>query len=317
MAVGIHRRAHVNGQTGMTEPNQGNGLSSLEDVRTRLAAQDYIADNDIHMAVYLAAALDKPLLVEGPAGVGKTEIAKVMARALDTDLIRLQCYEGLDASQALYEWNYPRQLLEIRLQEQKQATTEQAQSRIFSEEFLLTRPLLAAIRHPRAPVLLIDELDRADEAFESFLLEILSDWQISVPELGTLKARHIPHVVITGNRTRALSDATRRRCMYLWIDYPTPAKELEIIQRKLPQIDRQLAQSLCDYLAWVREQRLAKRPGVAESLDWARGLVTLGATDLAASQVGASLGLLFKDPEDLSEMRARLATYVQASAAGA
>lgn len=298
----------------MTDSDQGKRLDSLEAVQARLAAQNYIADDDIHMAIYLATALGKPLLVEGPAGVGKTEIAKVMARALDTDLIRLQCYEGLDASQALYEWNYPRQLLEIRLQEQNRVTAEQAHSRIFSEDFLLTRPLLAAIRHPQTPVLLIDELDRADEAFESFLLEILSDWQISVPELGTLKARHIPHVVITGNRSRALSDATRRRCMYLWIDYPTPTKELEIIRRKLPQIDHRLAQSLCDYLAWAREQRLAKRPGVAESLDWARGLLTLGATDLGASQVGASLGLLFKDPEDLGEMRARLAGYLQEAA---
>lgn len=286
------------------------GLPDLDTVQRWLSAQDYVADDEIHMAVYLAATLGKPLLVEGPAGVGKTEIAKSMARVLETDLIRLQCYEGLDSSQALYEWNYPRQLLEIRLQEQAQAGLQATQDRIFSEEFLLARPLLAAIRHPQAPVLLIDELDRADEAFESFLLEILSDWQVSVPELGTLKARHVPFVVITGNRTRALADATRRRCMYLWIDYPTPEKELEILQRKLPGIERSLAQSLCDYLAWVREQRLAKLPGVAESLDWARALVALGETGLHGEGLGNTLGLLFKDHEDLTEMRSRMQEYL-------
>jgi len=286
---------------------------NLESVQTQLGAQNYIADDEIHMAVYLSAVLEKPLLVEGPAGVGKTEIAKSLALALDTDLIRLQCYEGLDASQALYEWNYARQLLEIRLQEGEAASSTDTQTRIFSEEFLLTRPLLAAIRHHKAPVLLIDELDRADEAFESFLLEILSDWQVSVPELGTLKAKHVPYVVITGNRTRALADATRRRCMYLWIDYPSPEKELAILRRKLPNIDQALAQSICDYLAWVREQRLAKVPGVAESLDWARALVALGESDLNSKNARLSLGLLFKDPEDLEEMRERLQGYLQES----
>lgn len=290
-----------------------NPLQSPDDVKTRLQAQDYVADDEIHMAVYLAARLCKPLLVEGPAGVGKTEIAKAMASALDTDLIRLQCYEGLDASQALYEWNYPRQLLEIRLQERSATNTQETQAHIFSEEFLLTRPLLAALRHPKAPVLLIDELDRADEAFESFLLEILSDWQISIPELGTLKAEHVPYVVITGNRTRALSDATRRRCMYLWIDYPTPEKELGIIQRKVPDIDAQLAQAICDCLAWVREQRLAKLPGVAETLDWARALMALGERDLGSKNAAQSLGLLFKDPEDLQTMRERLQTWLRES----
>lgn len=284
---------------------------SLDSVRTQLSAQDYVADDEINMAVYLASELQKPLLVEGPAGVGKTEIAKSMAQALDTDLIRLQCYEGLDASQALYEWNYARQLLEIRLAERDAATATSTQARIFSEEFLLTRPLLAAIQHPKPPVLLIDELDRADEAFESFLLEILSDWQVSIPELGTLKAKHIPYVVITGNRTRALADATRRRCMYLWIDYPTPDKELEILRRKLPNIDPTLAQAICNYLAWVREQRLAKAPGVAESLDWARALVALGESKLSGNAVGLTLGLLFKDAHDLDDMRERLQEYLQ------
>lgn len=284
---------------------------SLDSVRTQLSAQNYVADDEINMAVYLAAELQKPLLVEGPAGVGKTEIAKSMAQALDTDLIRLQCYEGLDASQALYEWNYARQLLEIRLAERDAASATSTQARIFSEEFLLTRPLMAAIQHPKPPVLLIDELDRADEAFESFLLEILSDWQVSIPELGTLKAKHIPYVVITGNRTRALADATRRRCMYLWIDYPTPDKELDILRRKLPNIDPSLAQAICDYLAWVREQRLAKSPGVAESLDWARALVALGESKLSGDAVGLTLGLLFKDAQDLDDMRERLQEYLQ------
>lgn len=288
-------------------------LATPEDVAARLQAQAYIADDDICMAVFLAARLGKPLLVEGPAGVGKTEIAKTLAAVLDTNLIRLQCYEGLDAGQALYEWDYQRQLLEIKLQEHANASLEAKTARIFSEEFLLTRPLLAAIRQPRAPVLLIDELDRADEAFESFLLEVLSDWQVSIPELGTLTAEHVPHVVITGNRTRALAEATRRRCLYLWIDYPSPDKELAIVHARLPGIDARLAASICAYLAWVREQRLAKVPGVAETLDWATALLALGENRLGNDRVARTLGLLFKDPQDLEAMRVRLGEAVAAA----
>jgi MoxR-like ATPase len=284
-------------------------LTAPDEVAQRLAAQDYVADDEIVIAVYLAAALNKPLLVEGPAGVGKTEIAKVLATALDTELIRLQCYEGLDAAQSLYEWNYPRQLLEIRLQESGDGGADDKVARIFSEDFLLERPLLKAIRASRPPVLLIDELDRADEAFESFLLEILSDWQVSIPELGTLRAKQPPHVVITGNRTRPLAEATRRRCLYLWIDYPGPAKEREIVTRKLPGIDAELAAAICGYLAWVREQRLGKTPGVSETLDWAQALVALGETALDGANAPATLGALFKDPQDLAQMRERLRGY--------
>lgn len=285
-------------------------LSGPEAVAERLAEQDYVADDGIVTSVYLAAALNKPLLVEGPAGVGKTEIAKSLAATLDTELIRLQCYEGLDAAQALYEWNYPRQLLEIRLQESGGGSAEDKAARIFGEEFLLERPLLKAIRAERPPVLLIDELDRADEAFESFLLEILSDWQVSIPELGTLRAARPPHVVITGNRTRPLAEATRRRCLYLWIGYPDPAKEREIVTRKLPEIDADLATAICDYLAKVRAERLGKTPGVSETLDWARALVALGETDLHGDRVPDTLGALFKDPRDLEQMRERLAEFL-------
>jgi len=287
----------------------------VADVRDRLAGQAYIVDDELGTALFLADRLQKPLLVEGPAGVGKTEIAKSLADALDTRLIRLQCYEGLDASQALYEWNYQRQLLEIRLQEGGEADLEDKERRIFSEAFLLERPLLAAIRAERAPVLLIDELDRADEAFESFLLEILSDWQVSIPELGTLRARQVPLVVVTGNRTRALADATRRRCLYLWLDYPSPDKELEIVRRKVPDVDRALAERICETLAWVREQRLGKLPGVAETLDWTRALVALGESDLGSDRIGCTLGMLFKDPDDLETMRSRLRDYLDQRAA--
>ncbi|MBO9470127.1 MoxR family ATPase [Endozoicomonas sp. G2_2] len=293
----------------MTGANPTRRFDSPEALDAALVDQAYITDSELRMTLYLAMALGKPLLVEGPAGVGKTEIARALAAALDTRLIRLQCYEGLDAAQALYEWDYPRQLLEIRLQEAAGASVDTLRASLYSDDFLLERPLLAALRRSPPPVLLVDELDRADEAFESFLLEILSEWQISIPEYGTVRAAVPPVVVITGNRTRALAEATRRRCLYLWLDYPDRAKERAVLERRLPGIDTTLADAIVDYLAWARGQDLLKTPGLSETLDWAAALIEIGAADLDNAQVPATLGALFKDPADIDAMRERLAAY--------
>ena len=282
-----------------------------ERLQRQLADEGYIAGGEICLSLHLARELGRPLLVEGPAGVGKTEIAKVLARLLDTDLIRLQCYEGLDTSTALYEWNYQRQLLQIRMEEQGERSLEQREAHIFSEPFLLKRPLLQAITHHRPPVLLIDELDRADEEFESFLLELLSDWQITIPELGTIRASHVPHVVVTGNRTRELSDALRRRCFYLWIDYPDFDKELAIVGARVDGIDAELAAQICRFMAGARRQQLEKPPGVAETLDWARALVALHRRHLDAATVEETLGLVFKDYHDVSHVKQSLAEFLE------
>lgn len=280
-------------------------------IQQLLNAQGYIADREIAMSLHLAQTLTKPLLVEGPAGVGKTEIAKVMARALDTDLIRLQCYEGLDAHTALYEWNYQRQLLHIKLEEGSDKTVEEKEATIFGKDFLLDRPLLQAITHHQSPVLLIDELDRADEEFESFLLEVLSEWQITIPEIGTIHATHPPHVVITSNRTRELSDAVRRRCFYLWIDYPDFDKELAILRGKVPDIDARLATQICRFMELVRQQKLEKIPGVAETLDWARALVALHQQHLNPQFIEETLGIVFKDWTDVRQMKESLPEFMQ------
>src|SRR5919201_1780767 len=257
-------------------------------------------------AVYLAMMLKKPLLIEGHAGVGKTEIAKVLARVLDTDLIRLQCYEGLDAASALYEWNYARQLLHIRLQE-RDGHAADAEAKIFSEAFLLKRPLLQAIAHEgRAPVLLVDEIDRSDEEFEAFLLEVLSDFQVTVPELGTLRARERPHVLLTSNRTRELSDALRRRCLYLFIDHPLFEKELAIVRRKVPGAGEDLAAQIVGLVQKLRRAKLAKVPGVSETLDWAQALVVLHAAHLSKEIVAETLGCVVKDESDLRRVKAEL-----------
>ena len=282
-----------------------------ERLQRQLADEGYIAGGEICLSLHLARELRKPLLVEGPAGVGKTEIAKVLARLLGTDLIRLQCYEGLDTSTALYEWNYQRQLLQIRMEEHGERSLEQREAHIFSEPFLLKRPLLQAITHHRPPVLLIDELDRADEEFESFLLELLSDWQITIPELGTIRASHVPHVVVTGNRTRELSDALRRRCFYLWIDYPDFDKELAIVRARVDGIDAELAAQICRFMAGARSQQLEKPPGVAETLDWARALVALHRRHLDAATVEETLGLVFKDYHDVSHVKQSLAEFLE------
>ncbi len=271
----------------------------LDRIQQMLDNQGYVTERNIVMSVFLAMQLGKPLLVEGPAGVGKTEIAKVMAKALDTDLIRLQCYEGLDATHALYEWNYQRQLLHIKLEEQTDKTVEEKEKTIFSDAFLLKRPLLQAITHHKAPVLLIDEIDRADEEFESFLLEVLSDWQITIPEIGTVSAHHIPYVVVTSNRVRELSEALRRRCLYLWIEYPEFEKELSIVQGKVPGIDQKLAGQICHFMQEVRQMKLDKVPGVAETLDWAMALASLHITHLDKQIVEDTLGIVLKDWQDI------------------
>ena len=271
----------------------------LEKIQQMLLEQGYITEPSIVMSVFLAMQLRKPLLIEGPAGVGKTEIAKVMAAALATDLIRLQCYEGLDATHALYEWNYQQQLLHLKMAEDSGKTLEERERDIFSEKFLLKRPLLQAITHHQAPVLLIDEIDRADEEFESFLLEVLSDWQISIPEIGTVKATHIPQVIVTSNRVRELSEALRRRCLYLWIEYPDFEKELKIVRNKVPGIDERLARQVCRFMQEVRKMRLEKVPGIAETLDWAMALSALHIEYLDKELVESTLGIILKDWQDM------------------
>jgi MoxR-like ATPase len=272
-----------------------------------LEQQIYIADAAIATAVYLSMVLGKPLLVEGPAGVGKTEIAKALANALDTKLIRLQCYEGLDATTALYEWNYPKQLLHLTLEESSTASEAEKEAMIFSEAFLLKRPLLQAItEHDRAPVLLIDEIDRSDEEFEAFLLEVLSDFQVTIPEIGSIKATHRPHVVLTSNRSRDLSDALRRRCLYHWIDYPSHEKELQIVRAKVSGIGETLSAQLTRVMQATRTMSLSKIPGVAETLDWANALVALQAPALNEQIVAETLGCFLKDEGDIAAFKAEL-----------
>jgi MoxR-like ATPase len=280
----------------------------IRKIQSMMEAAEYVTDAPVATSVHLALSLRKPLLIEGHAGVGKTEVAKVMARVLGTNLIRLQCYEGLDAAAALYEWNYQKQLLHIRLHEGAARTVDQEEQEIFSEAFLLKRPLLQAITQPdQSPVLLVDEVDRADEEFEAFMLEVFSDWQVTIPEIGTIKATHPPHVILTSNRTRELSDALRRRCLYLWIDYPGFDKEVAIVERKVPGIDRRLAGEVARFMESLRRVRLAKVPGVAETLDWAQALVGLHADHLDETLVSETLGCVLKDADDIKRFRAEVA----------
>jgi MoxR-like ATPase len=265
----------------------------------------YIADRSLATAVYLITKLRKPLLIEGHAGLGKTEVAKILAAMLGTQLIRLQCYEGLDVSSSVYEWNYQKQLLAIRIQEGTQQTIEEKERHIFSREFLLERPLLKSIlAQDASPVLLIDEIDRADEAFEAFLLELLSDFQISVPELGTIQARHIPYVVLTSNRTRELSDALKRRCLYHWIDYPSFEKEMRIVRARLPGIEEELGMQVVRYVQAARQLDLAKPPGVAETLDCAQAVLSLGSRRLDAEVIEETMGCVAKSMEDVAKLKA-------------
>src|SRR5947208_6286210 len=272
-----------------------------------MEAADYVTDAPVATSVHLATSLRKPLLIEGHAGVGKTEIAKVMSRMLETNLIRLQCYEGLDAAAALYEWNYQKQLLHIKLGEASTRPLGEREHEIFSEAFLLRRPLLQAISQESSPVLLIDEIDRADEELEAFMLEVFAEWQVTIPEIGTIKAAHPPHVILTSNRTRELSDALRRRCLYLWIDYPAFEKEVRIVSLKVPGINRRLAAEVTRFMEALRRMRLSKVPGVAETLDWAQALAALHADHLDEALVSETLGCVLKDAEDIKRFRAEVA----------
>jgi len=280
----------------------------IRKIQESMEQAEYVTDAPVATSVYLAQRLKKPLLIEGHAGVGKTEVAKVMTRMLGTNLIRLQCYEGLDAAAALYEWNYQKQLLHIKLNEGRNRALEEEEHAIFSEAFLLRRPLLQAISQPdQSPVLLVDEVDRADEEFEAFMLEVFSDWQVTIPEIGTLKATHPPHVILTSNRTRELSDALRRRCLYLWIDYPPFDKEVRIVRRKVPGVDARLAAEVGRFMEHLRGKRLAKVPGVAETLDWAQALADLHADHLDETVVAETLGCVLKDADDIKRFRAEVA----------
>src|SRR5216683_290070 len=260
--------------------------AEIEKIQQMMEGADYVTDPAIATSVHLAMTLKKPLLIEGHAGVGKTEVAKVMARMLHANLIRLQCYEGLDAAQALYEWNYPKQLLHIKLEESTTHSLREKEATIFSEPFLIRRPLLQAISQDgKPPVLLIDEVDRADEEFEAFLLEVLSEFQVTIPEIGTLKATHPPYVVLTSNRIRELGDALKRRCLYLWIDYPSLEKEFQIVRMKVSGASETMARQLCTFMQALRELDLDKRPGVAETLDWGLALCELSGDGLAVENV--------------------------------
>ena len=272
-----------------------------EEVIEAFEKSEYVADGSIAMAVYLSVKLGKPLLVEGEPGCGKTDIARALSEALDTDLIRLQCYEGLDAEATLYEWNYPKQLLTIRLQE-KQKNPADLEAEIFSEKFLLRRPLLKALDHdgPRPPTLLIDEIDRAAEEFEGLLLEFLSEFQVTIPEIGTIRAERVPFVVITSNRTRELSDAIKRRCLYLYIGYPSWEKELAILRRRVPELDEGLAQEVLSFVQRVRtEEEILKKPGISETLDWVAALLALEVEHVDKKTLLETLGFVAKEVEDL------------------
>ena len=277
----------------------------------------YIADRSLATAIYLVAKLRKPILVEGHAGLGKTEVAKALAAFLGTRLIRLQCYEGLDVSSALYEWNYQKQLLAIKIQEQSNQTVEEKERHVFSREFLLERPLLQSIlAEDASPVLLIDEIDRTDEAFEAFLLELLSDFQVSIPELGTISAKHVPFVVLTSNRSRELGDALKRRCLYQWIDYPSFEQEMRIVRARLPGMEDELAGHVVRYVQAVRQLRLSKQPGVAETLDCAQALMALGKRRLDAEGLEETLGCISKSVEDSERVRTASGDLLIASTTG-
>lgn len=282
---------------------------TIDALQTSFAAHGYIADRDLATAVFLSLALGRPLLLEGEAGVGKTDVARTLALALGTELIRLQCYEGIDVSTALYEWDYPRQMLEIRLLEARGEAKAAVTRDIFSEEFLIRRPLLKALE-PRAepPVLLIDEVDRADEEFEAFLLELLSDFAVTIPEIGTLRADRAPRVILTSNRTREVHDALKRRCLYHWIDYPTAERELAILKARLPNVARGLGREIVGFVQRLRSADLAKVPGIAETLDWAAALTALGAARVEPAQLDQTLGVLLKYQEDMVTVRGATAS---------
>ncbi len=304
---------------------------SIDDTAALLARADYVAERSLATALFLALKMERPLFLEGEAGVGKTEIAKVLASTLERRLVRLQCYEGLDISSAVYEWNYPRQMIEIRLAEASgkvheasgQAARKKLSQDIFTEQFLIKRPLLQALEASdgAAPVLLIDELDRTDEPFEAYLLEVLSDFQVSIPELGTIKADKPPIVIITSNRTREIHDAVKRRCLYHWVDYPDAARELDILRRKAPGAAERLSQEIVAFVQRLRKMDLFKLPGVAESIDWTKALMALDKLALDPDTVNDTLGALLKYQDDISRVRGseaeRLLSEVRAEIAAA
>ncbi|MBK5102830.1 MAG: MoxR family ATPase [Burkholderiales bacterium] len=304
---------------------------SIDDTAALLARADYVAERSLATALFLALKMERPLFLEGEAGVGKTEIAKVLASTLERRLVRLQCYEGLDISSAVYEWNYPRQMIEIRLAEasgkvhqaSSQAERRKLSQDIFSEQFLIKRPLLQALEASdgAAPVLLIDELDRTDEPFEAYLLEVLSDYQVSIPELGTIKADKPPIVIITSNRTREIHDAVKRRCLYHWVDYPDAARELDILRRKAPGASERLSREIVAFVQRLRKKDLFKLPGVAETIDWTNALMALDKLALDADTVNDTLGALLKYQDDIGRVRGseaeRLLSEVKAEMATA
>jgi MoxR-like ATPase len=283
-------------------------FESIEQVAEELAAAHYIADRALATVLFLAHRLQKPVFLEGEPGVGKTEVGIVMASLFNTQLIRLQCYEGLDASTALYEWNYPKQLLHIRLEEQKKTGKEEIERLIYGEEFLIKRPLLEAIlsSNEKAPVLLIDEIDRSDEEFEAFLLEVLSDFQITIPEIGTLKANQKPMVVVTSNRTRDVHDALKRRCLYHWIDYPSFDKEYRIVTTRVPKIEAKLAKQVTHFMQQIRTLDFFKKPGVSETLDWAMALINMQRKYLDEEVVRETLGCILKYQDDIKRFTAEI-----------
>ena len=293
-------------QTGI----QSSDFVTVEALEQALASENYIADRGLATTLYLTLRMRKPLLLEGEAGVGKTEIAKVLSSTLGAPLIRLQCYEGLDANSAIYEWDYPRQMLYLRsLEASAGMDRDEVRRSLFGEEFLLKRPLLQAIdaAHTQSPVLLIDEVDRADQELEAFLLELLSDFQVTVPELGTIRAEHLPIVILTSNRTREIHDALKRRCLYYWIDFPDYQKELKILTAKVPEASEQLAAQICSFTQGLREVDLFKSPGMAETLDWAQALLALGSSQLNDEVVEDTLGVVLKYQEDVDKVRGDLA----------
>ena len=295
-------------------------FDSVDQLEAILQSERYVADRGLATTLYLTLKLGKPLLLEGEAGVGKTEIAKVLSAALNTPLIRLQCYEGLDASSAIYEWDYPRQMLFLRsLEATNDLDRESVKRDLFSDEFLLKRPLLQAIdaAHDRAPVLLIDEVDRADQELEAFLLELLSDFQVTVPEHGTIRAELVPIVILTSNRTREIHDALKRRCLYYWIDFPDYEKELRILSAKVPEVPDRLAKEICGFTQGLREVDLFKSPGMAETLDWAQALRALGSQELNDEVVEDTLGVILKYQEDVDRIRGDVSQRLVARAVNA
>jgi len=289
-------------------------IATLQEDMERLG---YIADPAITTALFLSREMRRPLLIEGDAGVGKTEIAKVLARLLSTELIRLQCYEGLDVSTALYEWNYQRQMLRLRLAEQEHKSADEIEDLIFGRSYLLERPLLRAITRREGPaVLLIDEIDRADDGFEAFLLEVLSDFQVTIPELGTIRAEHIPYVILTSNRTREIGDALRRRCLYLYIEHPSLEKEVRILRARVPGAGAALSEEIGRFMQALRRRRLSKAPGVAETIDWAQALLHLHRDHLDRETVEETLGCILKDQHDLRDLSGAALDPVLAEATG-